>query len=220
MKKNIDHDKTDNFKPWSNTSSNTDILFLIHFYGDEDLQSRLCTLCTEFSDIFSNDLPKEPAKIPPVDLIVDNPEWKVGKNRAPPRSQSAVKQTELFKTLQTLISQGIVEISLSPHYSQIQMVPKPDGTFRMCFDYRALNNCTADASWPIPNIAEMFRRIGSQKLKIFGIMDLTQGYHQAHLTFATMAYTAFITFSGVYQFTRLHFESKRLHHTFKKTWPL
>ena len=70
----------------------------------------------------------------------------------------------------------IVEKSQSPHYSQILMVPKPDGTFRMCVDHRALNDCTADASWPIPNIAEMFRRIGSQKSKIFGIMDLTQGY--------------------------------------------
>ena len=91
-------------------------------------------------------------------------------------------------------SQGIVEKSQSPHYSQILMVPKPDGTFRMCVDYRALNDCTADASWPIPNIAKMFRRIGSQK---HGIMDLTQGYHQAPITFATRAYTAFITFSGV-----------------------
>ena len=39
-------------------------------------------------------------------------------------------------------------------------------------------------------------------------MDLTQGYHQAPLTFATRAYTAFITFSGVYQFIRLPFEPK------------
>ena len=54
----------------------------------------------------------------------------MGKNRAPPRTQSAVKQTDLFKTLQTLISQGIAEKSQSPHYSQILMVPKPDGTFR------------------------------------------------------------------------------------------
>ena len=118
-----------------------------------------------------------------------------------PRSQSSVKQTALFNTIQTLISQGIVEKSQSPHYSQILMVPKPDGTFRMCVDYRALNDCTADASWPIPNIAEMFRRIGSPKPKIFGIMDLTQGYHQAPLTFATRAYTTFITFSGLYHFT-------------------
>ena len=89
------------------------------------------------------------------------------------------------------------------------MAPKPDGTFRMCVDYRALNDCTADASWPIPNIAEMLRRIGSQKPKIFGIMDLTQGYFQAPLTFATRAYTALITFSGVYQFTRLPFGPKQ-----------
>ena len=82
------------------------------------------------------------------------------------------------------------------------MVPKTDGTFCMCVDYRALNDCTADASWPIPNVAEMLRRIGST-------MDLTQGYHQAPLTFATRAYTAFITFSGVYQFTRLPFGPKR-----------
>ena len=88
------------------------------------------------------------------------------------------------------------------------MVPKPDGTFRMCVDYRALNDCTADDSWPIPNIAEMFRRIGSQQPKIFGIMDLTQGYHQAPLTLATRAYTAIIIFSGVYEFTRLPFGPK------------
>ena len=133
----------------------------------------------------------------------------MGKNRAPPATQLAVKQTKLFKTLETLISQGIVEKSQSPQYSQILMVLKPDGTFRMCVDYRALNDCTADVSWPIPNIAEMFRRIGSQKPKFFGIMDLTQGYHQAPLTLATRAYTSFITFSGVHQFTRLPFGPKR-----------
>ena len=57
----IDHDKNDTFRPWSTTSSDADILYLIHFSGDEDLQSRLRTLCTEFADIFSNDLPKDPA---------------------------------------------------------------------------------------------------------------------------------------------------------------
>ena len=40
-------------------------------------------------------------------------------------------------------------------------------------------------------------------------MDLTQGYHQAPLTLATRAYTSFITFSGVYQFTRLPCGPKR-----------
>ena len=130
----------------------------------------ITTLCTEFSDIFSNDLPKDSANISPFKSIVDDTKRKVGKNRAPPRFQSSVKQTTLFKTIQTLISQGIVEKSQSPHYSQILMVPKPDGTFRMCVDYRALSDCTAHASWPIPSIAEMLRKIGSQKPNIFGII--------------------------------------------------
>ena len=89
----IDHDKSDTFKPWSSPSSNTDILSLIHFSGDEDLQSRFRTLCTEFSDIFGNDLPKDPANIPPFNLIVDNLKWKVGKNRAPPQSQSVIQNS-------------------------------------------------------------------------------------------------------------------------------
>ena len=50
------------------------------------------------------------------------------------------------------------------------MVPKPDGSKRMCIDYRNLNDCTPDAYWPIPNIAEMLRRIGNHKPKIFGTM--------------------------------------------------
>ena len=49
----IDHDKTDAYIPWSTTSSDTDILSLIHLSGDEDLQSRLRTLCTEFALIYS-----------------------------------------------------------------------------------------------------------------------------------------------------------------------
>ena len=40
-------------------------------------------------------------------------------------------------------------------------------------------------------------------------MDLTQGYHQAPLIFATRAFTAFIAFCGVYQFTRLPFGLKQ-----------
>ena len=54
------------------------------------------------------------------------------------------------------------------------MVPKPDGSKRMCIDYRNLNDCTQDATWPI--LHQMLRHIGKQKPKVFGTMDLTQGY--------------------------------------------
>ena len=205
----IDHIKTDTFSHWLKEPSTVDVLSLINISGDENLQLKLRTLCTEFRDIFSNELPTKPASIPPFDLIVDNEKWRVPQNRTPPRSQSVPKQAELVKNLAILEKQGIIEKSHAAHYSQVLMVPKPDGSSRMCIDYRALNDCTPDASWPIPNITEMLRRIGAQKPKIFGVMDLTQGYHQAPLTLAARVFTAFITFSGVYQFTRLPFGPKR-----------
>ena len=79
----------------------------------------------------------------------------------------------------------------------------------MCVDYRALNDCTPDANWRIPNITEVLRRIGQHKPKLFQIIDLTQGYNQAPLEHNKKAFTAFINFSGVYEFTRLPFGPKR-----------
>ena len=104
---------------------------------------------------------------------------------------------------------GIIEPSQASHYSQALLVPKPDGSSRMCINYIALNACTPDVGFPIPNIRQLFVRMGTKKPTIFGVMDLTQGYHQAPLTFATRAFTAFITFCGVYQFTRLPFGLKQ-----------
>ena len=205
----IDHDKTDTFKPWLRQPDNSDVLSQIKISGDKDLQQKIRKVCLKYRDIFSNELPAAPAKIPAFNLVVDKEKWEVERNRAPPRSQSALKQTALFSTIETLLRQGIITKSSSPYYSQVLLVPKPDKTFRMCVDYRALNDCTPDANWPIPNITEMLRRIGQHKPKLFGIMDLTQGYHQAPLEHNTKAFTAFITFSGVYEFTRLPFGPKR-----------
>jgi putative transposase len=96
------------------------------------------------------------------------------------------------------------------------MVPKPDGTRRLCVDYRSLNLCTPDPSWPLHDIHESFNRIGVQKPKTFGLMDFTQGFHQAPLTLATSVYTAFIVFCGVYQFARLPFGLKKAPSFFNK----
>ena len=160
-------------------------------------------------------MPAAPAKIPEFHLTVKDDKWKVARSRAPPRAQNPKKQAALFTTIETLLRQGIIRKSTSPHYSQVLLVPKPDNTFRMCVDYRALNDCTPDVSWPIPNIAEMLRRIGSPKPKIFGIMDLTQGYHQAPFSNTTKAYTVFITFSGLYYLHDSSFDQNVHHRTFR-----
>jgi hypothetical protein len=77
---------------------------------------------------------------------------------------------------------------------------------------RSLNDCTQSASWPIPNIKELFARLGTHHSDTFRVMDLTAGYHQAPVSLvslATRVYLAFICFCGIFQFCRLPFRPKR-----------
>ena len=68
------------------------------------------------------------------------------------------------RQISEMLASGIITISHATHYSQVLLVPKPGvDKFRMFIDYRNLNDCTKDASYPIPNIDQMFRRIGLKK---------------------------------------------------------
>jgi Reverse transcriptase (RNA-dependent DNA polymerase) len=49
----------------------------------------------------------------------------------------------------------------------------------------------------------------THRASIYGIMDLKLGYRQAPISLNTRIFTAFITFAGIFQFTRLPFGPKR-----------
>ena len=156
----------------------------------------------------SDKLKAQSADIPPFDLEVDKSKWETFKNRGPVRVQTEAKQQEIQKQTQQMLAAGIIEKSPASYYSQVHIAPKPGG-FRFCIDFRKLNDATESASWPIPNIQQMLIRIGAHNALIYGIMDLTSGYHQAPISLSTRVFTAFITFAGIFQFTRLPFGPKR-----------
>ena len=65
---------------------------------------------------------------------------------------SVMQNEEIKKQVQELIEKGVIRPSTSPCGSPIVLVPKKDGSWRMCIDYRALNKITIKNRYPLPRI--------------------------------------------------------------------
>ena len=113
------------------------------------------------------------------------------------------KQEETLRQLTQMLKNNVIQKSQAPEYSQVLLTPKPNNKWRFCVDYRNLNDCSDSMGWPIPNIEQMLQRIGHQKPKIFGKMDMTSGYFQAPIHEGSRRMTAFITFMGIYEWLRV-----------------
>lgn len=78
-----------------------------------------------------------------------------------------------------------------------------------------INPSTLDG-WNLSNIQHMLQRLGSHRPKIFAVMDLTSGYHQAPLSLSSRMITAFITFMGIFDWLRVPMRLKGVGSYFQK----
>jgi hypothetical protein len=99
----------------------------------------------------------------------------------------------------------------------VLLAAKSNGAKRFCIDLRALNKALQDQGWQIPNIKELIDRIGALKMKFYGTMDMTSGYHQFPMDPSSAWMTAFITFMGVFQWNRVPMEVKPAANYFQRT---
>ena len=172
--------------------------------GGKSMVKKLTSVCHEHSDVVSTQFRAAAAQVPPFDVPVQKEGWHTKENRRPARMQGSVKEQEINRQVEKMLESNVIRLSTAVAHSQVLLVPKPDGTWRFCIDYRRLNACTNDSeSWPIPNIPQMLRRIGDKRPKFFGILDLTKGYYQAPLSESSKHYTAFVTACGLYEWNRV-----------------
>ena len=94
--------------------------------------------------------------------------------RQHPYRVNAHKRELMRKEARYLLENDMAKLSSSPWSSPCILVPKPDGSSRLCTDYRRVNAVTVPDSFPMSRIDDCVDTIGSAKY--VSKLDMLKGY--------------------------------------------
>jgi len=114
----------------------------------------------------------------------------------------AMRET-LERELDSMLAMGVIEEYSAAYASPIVMVKKPDGSTRVCIDYRKLNSVTVFDPEPMPTAEEIFAKLAGDRF--FSKFDLSKGYWQVPVREQDRDLTTFICHRGLFRFRVMPF---------------
>ena len=189
----VNSDFIDKSDPGLSKLENSDILRNLNnklSHLEPSQQEELKQLIHEYEHLFP-DIPTRTDKIYH-DVIVENSK----PIKQHPYRMNPSKQKYLQDEVKYLLENDFIEPSQSNYSSQCILVPKSNGTYRMCTDYRKVNSVTKTDSFPIPRIDDCIDKVGNSKYVIK--FDMLKGFWQVPLIDRAKELSAFATPNGLY----------------------
>lgn len=121
----------------------------------------------------------------------------------PPYRKSHTERKIIKDHIDKLLKEGIIRPSTSEWASPVLLVSKPDGSVRLCIDYRKLNSIMKDDKFPMARLTDIFDSLYGAEY--FSKLDINQGFYNFKLHPDDIEKSAFITNDGLYEFLRVPF---------------
>ena len=207
----VNSDFIDKSDPGPSKLENSDILRNLNnklSHLEPSQQEELKQLIHEYEHLFP-DIPTRTDKIYHDVIVEDSKPIKQHPYRMNP-----LKQKYLQDEVKYLLENDFIEPSQSNNSSPCILVPKSNGTYRMCSDYRKVNSVTKTDSFPIPRIDDCIDKVGNSKNVTK--FDLLKGFWQVPLTERAKEVSAFATPNSLYQYKVMPFGMKNSPATFQR----
>ncbi|KAL2226893.1 UNVERIFIED_CONTAM: Retrovirus-related Pol polyprotein from transposon [Sesamum indicum] len=131
------------------------------------------------------------------------------------RSFGSDKNEIIRKEVDKLLQAGYVaKIQYTDWLSNVVLVPKSSGKWRMCVDFTDLNKACPKDPYPLPRIDVMVDSTAGYEM--FSMMDAYQGYHQIHMAEEDRDKTSFITEKGIFCYNMMPFGLKNAGATYQR----